>query len=44
MEGNARLWRGTDLVRGKKIVYEMDTGWIRGDRVAGELHPGDQKP
>ncbi len=46
MEGNARLWRGSDLVRGKKIDYEMDTGWIRADRVAGEVHPTekDQKP
>lgn len=39
LEGNARLWRGADLVRGKTIVYEMDTGWIRADRVAGEVHP-----
>ena len=39
LEGNARLYRGTDLVRGKKITYEMETGWIKADRVAGELHP-----
>ena len=46
LEGNARLWRGADLVRGKKIIYEMDTGWIRADRVAGEVHPPekDAKP
>ncbi len=42
MEGNARLWRGADLVRGKKITYEMETGWIKADRVAGELHPQDE--
>lgn len=42
VEGNARLWRGNDLVRGKKIVYEMDSGWIRADRVAGEVHPTDK--
>jgi lipopolysaccharide export system protein LptA len=43
MEGNARLWRGADLVRGKKITYEMDTGWIRADRVVGEVHPSAEK-
>jgi lipopolysaccharide transport protein LptA len=47
LEGNARLWRGEDsVIRGKKIVYELDTGWIRADRVAGELSPsaGDSLP
>jgi lipopolysaccharide export system protein LptA len=42
LEGNARLWRGADLVRGKKITYEMDSGWIRADRVAGEVHPPEK--
>ena len=43
MEGNARLWRGDDsVIRGKKITYEMDTGWIRADRVAGELSPSEK--
>ncbi len=44
MEGNARLWRGTQsVIRGKKITYEIDSGWIKGDRVAGELQPEDKK-
>jgi lipopolysaccharide transport protein LptA len=43
MEGNARLWRGEDsVIRGKKITYEMETGWIRADRVAGELSPSEK--
>lgn len=43
MEGNARLWRGEEsVIRGKKITYEMDTGWIRADRVAGELSPSEK--
>lgn len=42
LEGNARLYRGSDLVRGKKITYEMATGWIKADRVAGELHPPEE--
>lgn len=44
MEGNARLWRGTQsVIRGKKITYEIDTGWIKADRVAGELQPEEKK-
>ena len=43
LEGNARLWRGEDsVIRSKKITYEMETGWIKADRVAGELVPGDK--
>jgi lipopolysaccharide transport protein LptA len=43
MEGNARLWRGTQsVIRGKKITYEIDSGWIKGDRVAGELQPEEK--
>jgi lipopolysaccharide transport protein LptA len=45
LEGNARLWRGEDsVIRGKKIIYELDTGWIRAERVAGELSPQDKPP
>lgn len=44
MEGNARLWRGTQsVIRGKKITYEMDSGWIKADRVEGELQPEEAK-
>ena len=43
LEGNARLWRGDDsVVRSKKITYEMNTGWIRADKVAGEVVPSDK--
>lgn len=38
LEGNAKLWRGDDsVIRSRKITYEMGTGWIRADRVAGEV-------
>ena len=37
LSGNARLWRGPSLVKGKQITYELDTGWIYADRVVGEL-------
>jgi len=40
LEGNAKLWRGEDsVIRSKKITYEMQTGWIKADRVAGEVKP-----
>ncbi len=43
LDGNARLWRGDDsVIRSKKITYEIDSGWIHADRVAGELAPGDK--
>jgi lipopolysaccharide export system protein LptA len=41
LSGNARLWRGPSLVRGKKIIYELDTGWIYADKVVGEMHADD---
>ena len=46
LDGNARLWRGANLVRGSKIIYDMKSGLIRGEHVAGEVHPQDlqEKP
>lgn len=41
LKGNARLWRGPDLVRGKQITYELDSGWIKADRVEGIVQPGE---
>ncbi|NDE13654.1 lipopolysaccharide transport periplasmic protein LptA [bacterium] len=43
LRGNAKLWRGEDLVRGKQITYELDTGWIKADRVEGVVQPGGRK-
>ncbi len=43
LRGNAKLWRGEDLVRGKQITYELDTGWIKADRVEGVVQPGGKK-
>jgi len=46
LEGNAKLQRGEDsVIRSRKITYEMNTGWIRADRVAGEMQaaPGSSK-
>ena len=43
LRGNAKLWRGDDLVRGKQITYELDTGWIKAERVEGVVQPGGKK-
>lgn len=43
LRGNAKLWRGEDLVRGKQITYELDTGWIKAERVEGVVQPGGKK-
>lgn len=41
--GNAALWRGGDVVRGKQIVYNLDSGWINVDSVEGVVQPGEQQ-
>ncbi len=42
LSGNARLWRGPSLIRGKKITYELDTGWIYADKIVGEMRSGEE--
>lgn len=45
LKGNPQLIRnGGDIVRGKEITYELDTGWMRVDRVEGVLVPQSQQP
>jgi len=44
LQGNARLWRGGDLIRGTQITYDMETGWITVDRVEGLVQPGKNGP
>ena len=39
LRGNPKLWRGNDLIRGKEITYELDTGWVKVDRVEGVIIP-----
>ncbi len=41
--GNARLWRGGHLVKGKQISYDLDTGMITVDRAEGVVKPGEGK-
>ena len=44
LEGNARLWRDGHLIRGDKIVYEIETGMVKVDRVQGIVQPDKAKP
>ncbi|MEZ4742851.1 MAG: LptA/OstA family protein [Bdellovibrionota bacterium] len=39
--GNARFWRGNDLVRGRKIIYNLKTGWLDASKVEGVISPGN---
>lgn len=40
LEGNAKIKKGSQsTIKGKKISYELDSGWIKADRVAGEVSP-----
>lgn len=41
--GNARLWRGGHLIKGKQISYDLDTGMITVDRAEGVVKPGESK-
>lgn len=43
LRGNAQLIRGDDVLRGKQITYELDTGWISVDNVEGVMQPGEKK-
>jgi len=38
----AMLSRGGDVVSGKEISYDLDTGWITVDSVEGIVQPGEQ--
>jgi len=39
LRGNAKLWRGGDLIRGREIIYDLDKAIIRADRVDGLVQP-----
>lgn len=42
LTGRAALWRGSDVVRGKQISYNLDSGWITVDNVEGVVQPGEE--
>lgn len=43
LKGNARLWRGGHLIRGKQITYDITTGLITVDEAVGVVQPGEEQ-
>lgn len=43
LKGNATLERGGDIIRGKTINYQLETGLITVDNVEGVMQPGESK-
>jgi len=39
LEGNARLWREGNLIKGDRIIYEMTSGMIKVDKAQGVVQP-----
>lgn len=42
LSGNARLWRGGHLIRGKQIIYNLISGLISVDEAIGVVQPKDE--
>lgn len=42
LKGNAQLKRGDDVIKGKQITYELETGWVSVDTVEGVMQPGEK--
>lgn len=43
LEGNARLWRDGNLIKGDRIVYEVTSGMIKVDKAQGVVQPERMK-
>lgn len=41
--GNARLWRGGHLIKGRQITYDLPSGLITVDKAEGVVQPGEGK-
>ncbi len=44
LKGEARLFKGKDKVRGKQIIYNLETGMIEVSEVEGVLQPQAENP
>ncbi|MFW7378323.1 MAG: lipopolysaccharide transport periplasmic protein LptA [Oligoflexus sp.] len=40
--GNARIWKGNQLIRGKRIIYDIQTGMIEVDQAVGVMQPEEK--
>lgn len=43
LKGEPVLHRGSDVVRGKAIYYDLKNGWVKADRVEGVVQPATKK-
>lgn len=43
LKGEPVLHRGSDIVRGKAIYYDLKNGWVKADRVEGVVQPANKK-
>jgi lipopolysaccharide transport protein LptA len=43
LQGNASLTKEGSVLKGKKITYDMETGWITFDSAEGIMQPGEAK-
>ncbi len=39
LKGDPKMVRGTDVVRGRQIIYDLNTGWVKATRVEGVVQP-----
>jgi lipopolysaccharide transport protein LptA len=39
LKGDPKMMRGTDIVKGKQIIYDLNTGWVKATRVMGVVQP-----
>lgn len=39
LKGDPKLVRGGDVVRGRQIIYDLTSGWVKADRVEGVVQP-----
>jgi lipopolysaccharide transport protein LptA len=39
--GNARIWKGNQLIRGKRVIYDVATGMIEVDQAVGVVQPDE---
>lgn len=43
LKGDPKLVRGGDVVRGRQILYDLTSGWVKADRVEGVVQPSKQE-
>lgn len=39
LKGDPKMVRGTDVIRGRQIIYDLTTGWVKATRVEGVVQP-----